>query len=296
MATSEVETALCSTIVEQSPAPWGRKNTTIIASLADGRRVIVQTYRDAQTTARRVRRTRAVAMSGLAKLLRVPTVLADGSNWAVFAYLDGGDAYTVAGPDLAAPAWVEIAREMGKVAGWMRVLPAPSSVSDVWADPASLAAAADEWLTDLASHLRATDLRRARALVAASADQLGDERPVLAHGDFGPQNVLVEGGHVTGLLDFEDCRAAHPLLDTAWWVWLVRTHTPEAFRRGWPAYLDGTGLDIDDHDDRLFTLMVLRLLETADGFRRSAPAKHPSWGRRLGALLDDQASATYSQR
>ena len=55
-------------------------------------------------------------------------------------------------------------------------------------------------------------------------------RPVFAHGDLAPVNVVMDGGAgpgvVVALLDLERARLAHPLFDAAWWSWVVRYHHP----------------------------------------------------------------------
>lgn len=56
------------------------------------------------------------------------------------------------------------------------------------------------------------------------------EGQVLAHGDFGPQNLILRPGleAVAALLDWEEAGAAEPALDLAWAEWIVRTHHPRA--------------------------------------------------------------------
>ncbi len=116
----------------------------------------------------------------------------------------------------------------------------------------------------------------------------GDRPTVVCHGDFGPQNVLVLDGRVSGLLDLEDARLGDPLLDAAWWAWLVRAHTPAAFNATWTRFLGAAGLDrsAEGFDERLLALIVLRLLETAEAYRLSAPEKHPGWGTRVSRTLE----------
>jgi aminoglycoside phosphotransferase (APT) family kinase protein len=287
---SAIETTLGAAIVKQIRAPWGNKNATIIATLSDGRRVVIQNYPNSEAAAWRAKATQLAGSSPLSRVVRIPNVLAQGRNWAAFEYLGGDNAYVAAGPELEGPPWINIARDMGNLAAMLRLVPAPATLSGVWTSPDRLEDAAEEWLSSLAPHLTTRYLNEATAIIRDAPRHLHDEAPVFAHGDFGPQNVLVDAGHVTGLLDFEDARSAHPLLDTAWWVWLVRTHTPAAFDIGWPAYQEGLEMSIADRDPALFTLMTLRLLETADHFRRNSPEKHPSWGRRLSELIDFQHS------
>jgi hypothetical protein len=51
---------------------------------------------------------------------------------------------------------------------------------------------------------------------------------VLVHGDYGPNNVLLDsgGGRVTGVLDWEWAHAGDPVEDLAWCEWIVRAHHP----------------------------------------------------------------------
>lgn len=78
--------------------------------------------------------------------------------------------------------------------------------------------------------------------------------PVICHGDFHPQNVLVEGGRVTGVLDWPNALIADPAFDVAStlnilsfvpvgltsmpvaWRWLARVAQPLLARRSLAAY------------------------------------------------------------
>lgn len=52
---------------------------------------------------------------------------------------------------------------------------------------------------------------------------------VLVHGDFGPQNLLLDPttAQVTAVLDWELVRLGSPVDDLAWTEWIVRTHHPD---------------------------------------------------------------------
>jgi hygromycin-B 7''-O-kinase len=56
-------------------------------------------------------------------------------------------------------------------------------------------------------------IARVRARVEGERDLFAPDRPVLVHGDFQDKNVLVEGGRVTGILDFENLVAGDPAID-----------------------------------------------------------------------------------
>ena len=65
---------------------------------------------------------------------------------------------------------------------------------------------------------------------------------VLVHGDFGPQNVLLdpETAVPTALVDWELTHVGHPVEDLAWAEWIVRTHHAAVVDR-LPALFDGYG-------------------------------------------------------
>jgi aminoglycoside phosphotransferase len=73
-------------------------------------------------------------------------------------------------------------------------------------------------------------LRRVHALDPglAVADGHAHARSVLVHGDFGPNNVLLDdtAQEVTAILDWEWAHAGHPVEDLAWCEWVIRMHHP----------------------------------------------------------------------
>jgi aminoglycoside phosphotransferase len=56
--------------------------------------------------------------------------------------------------------------------------------------------------------------------------------PVIVHGDFGPQNMLIasDAWRVTALVDWEWVHVGQPVEDLAWAEWIVRSHHPHAVR------------------------------------------------------------------
>jgi Ser/Thr protein kinase RdoA (MazF antagonist) len=288
-----VERTFGSAIRRSTPAPWGSKNRSRIVELADGRRLVVQVYSDRDTAAVRLRAAKGLAVPLIEHGVRVPRVLAHDfaapSPWAAFEWLPGEPGYVAAGHDLASDAFPAIARHMGSLLRRMAELdPAGCDLPRIWTDAHALGTTAERWLVDLKPYLAAADIMATRDIIHRVGSLFSDRPPVVCHGDFGPQNVLVLGDRVTGLLDLEDARIGDRLLDVAWWAWLVRAHTPVAFSRSWAGFLEAAGIDPgeDSFDDRVFTLIVLRMLETADSFRRSAPAKHASWAERLSRTLE----------
>ena len=275
-----------------APTPGGPKNRTALVLLEDGRRLAVQEYTDHRTA-----RNRLTAAEQLAGPLRehgvpVPRVLYsaldDTPPWAVFEALPGEPGYVAADWDLSRGNFLSIARDMGRLLrGFSELHPDGFDLPRLWTDVPALSQAAARWLSALEPHLSAGDARAVRDVIEAAPGLLGDRPAAVCHGDFGPQNVLVVGERISGLLDFEDARIGDPLLDVAWWAWLVRAHTPEAFSRTWAPFLEEAGIDKDQagFDERVVTLAILLILETAERFRHSAPERHAGWAARVSRTL-----------
>jgi len=100
---------------------------------------------------------------------------------------------------------------------------------------------------------------------------LGGTGPVLVHGDFGPQNLLLDldAGRVTGVLDWEFAHRGDGVEDLAWAEWIVRMHHPQA---------------IDDLDH----------LFVGAGARRPWSERHDSMLRRVRDLLAESTSSSSS--
>jgi Ser/Thr protein kinase RdoA (MazF antagonist) len=60
--------------------------------------------------------------------------------------------------------------------------------------------------------------------------ELNRSVPGLVHGDYGPQNLLLElaAWEVAAVLDWEFAHEGDPIDDLAWAEWIVRMHHPEA--------------------------------------------------------------------
>lgn len=110
----------------------------------------------------------------------------------------------------------------------------------------------------------------------------GPSSVAFIHGDFVPVNALVEGGHVTALLDWEHAGAGHPLADAAWWRAIVLVHHPEVFSAAWGAFREAAGIG-DASEELLVALAARRMLRLA----RSGPAgpEQAAWLERLGRLV-----------
>jgi hypothetical protein len=82
----------------------------------------------------------------------------------------------------------------------------------------------------LAAEVAAVDVSAVSGLAVSSEVEQAPGRGVLVHGDFGPQNVLLDEATAepTALLDWEHAHLGHvdEHDDLAWAEWIVRTHHP----------------------------------------------------------------------
>jgi aminoglycoside phosphotransferase (APT) family kinase protein len=64
--------------------------------------------------------------------------------------------------------------------------------------------------------------------IAAALPGPAGQRQVLVHGDYGPNNVLLDPANlqITAVLDWEWAHAGEPAEDLAWCEWIVRMHHP----------------------------------------------------------------------
>lgn len=292
-AETHVERVAGSRIRRATPAPWGSKNRTMIVELEDGRELVLQEYADRITAGVRLHAARQLAPPLIDHGVPVPRVLMQDLSgdvpWAAFERMPGEPGYVAADHDLSGETFPAIAEQMGLLLRRFGELnPSDFDLPALWADPDALADAARQWVTNLEAHLTPDDAAAVRDIINR-VPHLFDDRPTaVCHGDFGPQNVLVLDGRVSALLDLEDARLGDPLLDVAWWAWLIRAHTPAAFSATWTRFLGAAGLDpsADSFDERLLALIVLRLLETAEAYRLWAPEKHPGWATRVSRTLE----------
>lgn len=108
---------------------------------------------------------------------------------------------------------------------------------------------------------------------------------VLTHGDFGPNNVLLDAEtfEVTAVLDWEFSSPGDALVDVAWCEWIVRMHHPAAVR-ALSAFHDAYGR-VPPWPIRR-AAMIRRCLWLQDFCKRSDPVGDGA------ALWHDRASTT----
>jgi hypothetical protein len=139
------------------------------------------------------------------------------------------------GPDAAQRA----AREQAALRSFGAGVPVPTLVSGTSSETVTALAPGTPG-QDLLDAGRASMVLRACGALAGAVATLprtglpgDDEAPspglVRCHGDFGPQNMLLDpdSGEVTALLDWEMVDVCHPLRDLAWAEWIVRMHHPD---------------------------------------------------------------------
>jgi aminoglycoside phosphotransferase (APT) family kinase protein len=111
-------------------------------------------------------------------------------------------------------------------------------------DPETSAGAAAEAAERLGERGRA----EAWAELLGRAAELG---PVLVHGDIHEDQLLADGGRLTGIIDWETARIDHPFWDFDFGEWGTglwrrrRRDFSTLWARGWRAYAAARGLDTD---------------------------------------------------
>ncbi len=221
--------------------PHGLNNDTYFVSAREGE-FVLRVYRNTTDPAR-VRDEHELlgrlAMQELPFAVPVPVRARSGDTLAVMESADGPRLATLFRriPGEPASATVRDARLAGRALGQLDIalarldLPvrAPGTLRDVHPlVPDPLAALAE---LELGPHReRVTSLFER---VAASHDTLATSLPrQIVHGDFGFINVLVEGGVVTGMLDFEFAEADMRAADLACAIYITIVRSPDAER--WP--------------------------------------------------------------
>ena len=119
------------------------------------------------------------------------------------------------------------------------------------------------WLVFVARLLGRDGARRVDERLAELPTLLTDRLPGFVHGDLVPANLLIADGTLAALLDLEAVRIGEPLLDAAWFRWIVLYHHPAIEPAVWSAFVASSGLDLDTAGVAalLEILPVVRILE-----------------------------------
>ncbi|UKF81697.1 aminoglycoside phosphotransferase family protein [Clavibacter californiensis] len=283
----ELERSLGGQLANLTSAVWGNKNATWLATVDGVTDVAVQIYSDAHAGEYRLRALRHVHNHSS---LPVPVIIASGSwhgvIWSVSTRMEGVPGYEAAGSDLSSDAWPSLAACMGVALQEFGTVPIPAwGDGSTWRTAGMLRVSAAKWLENIDHHLSPGVKRHIEVHFEYLDELYAGSLLRVCHGDFGPQNVLFKEGVLSAILDFEDVRIGPELTDVAWWNWLVRAHTPTAFRQSWHRF-EGAAvppevLNRATYVKQLRALIIMRLLETAETYRINAPEKYASWAVRL---------------
>jgi Ser/Thr protein kinase RdoA (MazF antagonist) len=179
---------------------------------------------------------------------------------------------------------------LGRLAGrtWSRMCsadPAGLGLDDLWSRPDDLLADANSWLDAAAPDLPGAATAALRAGLVRLAPALARRPAGLVHGDFVPVNILVRDDQAVALLDWEAVRIGEPLLDAAWFEWILRYHHPAIADQASAAFAEAAG--IDRADDATATLLAIlpavRILEIL-GRAESPAASRRRWLEQLRHL------------
>jgi len=273
-------------VVDARPAAWGFTNRTTTLALRTGERLVVHEMRDRAAVERRVQKMSALAPRLAAAGIVVPRVIAAAPDasppFVLTDHLDGRPGGELLEDPTDA---IALGTEMGRLLHRLWSVPIDALALDVsWSDGDHLHAAVGPMLAVVERELPDVAAAEIRRLVDGLPAALAGREPVLAHGDWVPVNVLVDGRVVVAVLDWDQARLADRLLDVAWWAWVVGHHHPRAFAAAWPAFLETAGVDLDPPTvGRIRGLAAARLLEAA----ASAPPgpERERWLRRLAGTF-----------
>jgi aminoglycoside phosphotransferase (APT) family kinase protein len=266
---------------------WGFRNETWKVTLTDGRRVAVTRLADPEAAPSTVRLMTEIQPCLLAADIPSPVVVDStlaASGLIVTKFVDGTPGAEVLGQQ-GGP------RIVGSILGaaWRRLSGIDVTgihLPSTWAAPDDLVSDSSARLARTGGWLSAADRRHLSADIETLGGHLSSRRPGLVHGDLVPVNILARRGQLAALLDFEFIRLADPLLDAAWFDWIVAYHHPADEPAAWRAFVTSAGLDDREPLTRelLRIFPLVRLLEILDD--ESLRDEHVGgWIRMLRACL-----------
>lgn len=296
---AQLSTLVGAPVVAAARASWGFENHTTIATLADGRRLVVQRIASRTLAGYKLLLAEALPARLAAVGILAPRQLGANANadrpYAVREYLPGEPGASQMGTIAGA---TRIARAMGALIPRLAAVDIAGVELDTsWASPASLAARSRQRLARCRALLDAPIIAALEGTIAELPERFAGRPAVFAHGDFCPVNVLIQHSdvrtferldiEVAGLLDLEFARLADLLFDAAWWGWVVRYHHPERWLVSWPHLLAAAGIASDATTlARVQALQRLRCLEMIDYHAHDRrPEVAAMWVERLGVTM-----------
>jgi aminoglycoside phosphotransferase (APT) family kinase protein len=315
----QLSTIVGAPVAAIEPCGWGFENRTVIVTLEDGRRLVVQQINSSLLAGHKLHLAQILPDRLAAVGVRAPRLLAADAAadppYGVREYLPGSPGAGLMGTVEGA---MQVARAMGALLPRLAlVATSGAGLSDTWASPASLAAHAQQQLARCRPQLDDSASAALEAAIAELPARFADRPAIFAHGDFCPVNVLLEIGdrelgigswnlgmseaiaqpatsdpqpptpRIVGLLDLEFARIADPLFDAAWWGWVVRYHHAERWSHAWPRLLAAAGIADDSATaGRIRVIQRLRCLEMIDyGATTRTSDVAQMWVERLSATL-----------
>jgi aminoglycoside phosphotransferase (APT) family kinase protein len=267
---------------------WGFRNESWKVELADGQRLAVTRMARAEAAASVVSLTRLVRPRLAAAGVPVPAVLQLGSKVPpgilVTDFVEGTPGAELfderEGPAVVGSVLGSTWRKLANVDPSGLALPVIAN-PPAGGRPSTAAALgrAEQWLTR-------SERRQLSAQIRAASDLLAGREPGFVHGDLAPVNVVIRDRTLAALLDFESVRLADPLLDAAWFYWIVAFHHPAQEAAAWRAFVTASGLDECDPTTRelLGILPLVRIVEILDDHGLSG-GRADHWIRMLRACL-----------
>lgn len=285
--------------ISAEPLPWGFRNETWLVGLPGGRRVVATRYVDPTVGLRLRTLLPAIGPRMAAAGLPIPAVIDDAPGTGlprseltegiiVTEYLDGVAAAGLLGQP-GGPALI------GSLAGaaWRRLSMVSADglgLPDLWASPDRLATAVRQWTDHLGSTVSRADHVRLATRSEPLAELLRGRPSMVVHGDFVPVNILVRGGTFVGLVDLESVRLGDPLIDAAWFDWIVYYHHRAEERAVWSAFEVASGVDAQDPTTAslLKLLPLVQILEILNNEELTKSGRE-RWLEHLTACLDRSA-------
>jgi aminoglycoside phosphotransferase (APT) family kinase protein len=175
--------------------------------------VITKAYRGPWARAGCARET--AALTALAGVLPVPRVIAAGPDWLQTELMPGVHGQDLIAAGLARP----VLAACGRLLRQLHAVPIPPVLRETVLREAVLGEPV----------LRETVLKETVLGETVLSDAApSDTAVVLVHGDFGPNNVLLDerAEAVTAVLDWEWSQAGDPIEDLAWTEFIMRLHDP----------------------------------------------------------------------
>jgi aminoglycoside phosphotransferase (APT) family kinase protein len=280
-------------VVEELTPPWAAATRSVLVGTgaAEGGFVVQWSVgvraADRRAMDRRLRLGRD--LERLAPWLPVPEVLGgDGHGrtpYVVSRFVPGISGRELFGNDAnAALVGAAVGRAAREIA---RVPTAGLHLTRTWSDPDRLGAASRRWLEEADPYVDAVAARRIRDVIERLPDGFAGVRPIFAHGDLAPVNVVMRDDTVVALLDLERARLAHPLFDAAWWRWIIRYHHPARWPAASGAFLSAAG--IEQNPGTLTQLDMLAVLQCLEMLAATPPGRPPTrreWADRIVHVLE----------